>query len=215
MQLYEESLEVILRAWTASERWSHSGRLWKFDNVLVEPETVQSPRPPVWVGAASEPSIVRAADMGFKLLLDQIGSFEKTGERINTYLDRMTELGREASPYDIAVTRSVHIVESAAERARAIKARGAMMEKLAALANSGAAPKNAMAAAFSSDITEATELGSIIGDVEECIERLERLREEGVEYVLLVDPANDRETLDIFATEIIPRVRPRVTAREK
>ena len=113
---------------------------------------------------------------------------------------------------DVAVTRSVHIVDDLAARARAIEARAAMMDKLAALANAGGAPKSAMAAAFSSDIAKATEQGSIIGDVDECVERLERLRAEGVEHVLFVDPDNSVETLRLLATEIIPRVRPRVTS---
>ena len=126
------------------------------------------------------------------------------------YSERVTELGREFSPYDVAVTRSVHIVDGPIERARAIEQRAGMMEKLAALANAGGAPQSAMAAAFSSDIEQATEQGSIIGDVGECVERLERLRAEGVEYVLFVDPDNSVHTLRTLATEIIPRVRPRV-----
>jgi alkanesulfonate monooxygenase SsuD/methylene tetrahydromethanopterin reductase-like flavin-dependent oxidoreductase (luciferase family) len=209
-QRYEEALGVILRAWTADERWSHQGEVWRFENVVVEPEPVQTPRPPVWVGAGSEPSIVRAADNGFNVLLDQIGSFEKTGERVAMYSDRVAELGRSFSPYDVAVTRSIHIVDGPAERKRAIEARGAMMSKLAALANAGGTPKTAMAAAFSSDIEQATENGSIIGDVDECVERIERLHAEGVEYVLLVDPDSSLEMLEIFANEIMPRVRPRL-----
>jgi alkanesulfonate monooxygenase SsuD/methylene tetrahydromethanopterin reductase-like flavin-dependent oxidoreductase (luciferase family) len=209
---YEEALEVILRAWTTEKRWSHEGAWWTFNDIVVEPAPVQGPRPPVWVGAGSEPSITRAAERGFKVLLDQVGSFERTGERVAMYSERVSDLGRDFSPHDVAVTRSVHIVDGPAERARAIEARAAMMAKLAALANAGGAPQSAMAAAFSSDIAEATEQGSIIGDVDECVERLERLRAEGVEYVLFVDPDNSVETLKLLATEIIPRVRPRVTS---
>ena len=64
---------MILRAWTSDGRWSHKGATWNFNDIVVEPEPVQSPRPPVWVGAGSEPSITRAADRGFNVLLDQIG----------------------------------------------------------------------------------------------------------------------------------------------
>src|SRR5215216_3866968 len=31
---FEESLEVILKAWTSDERWSHRGKYWQLDNVL-------------------------------------------------------------------------------------------------------------------------------------------------------------------------------------
>lgn len=212
-KLYEEALGVILEAWTASGRWTHKGESWTFENILVEPAPIQVPTPPVWIGAGSEQSISRAADKGFKLLLDQIGSFEKTGERVTMYSNRLAELGRPFSPYDVAVTRSLHIVDGPRERARAIAARANLMAKLAALANAGGAPKSAMAAAFSSDIEEATEHGSIIGDIDECVERLERLQAEGVGYVLLVEPENSVDVLRTFAEEIAPRVGSRVALR--
>ena len=48
---FEESLEVILKAWTADAPWSHHGKYWQFDNVVVEPPTAQKPHPPLWMGA--------------------------------------------------------------------------------------------------------------------------------------------------------------------
>src|SRR6202011_5607926 len=108
-QRHEEALEVILKAWTTAGRWSHRGRFWDYADVIVEPTSVQSPHPPIWVGAGSRPSLIGAADRGFRLLLDQVASFEKTGERIAVYRDRVAELGREHSPAgDVAVTRSLH-----------------------------------------------------------------------------------------------------------
>jgi alkanesulfonate monooxygenase SsuD/methylene tetrahydromethanopterin reductase-like flavin-dependent oxidoreductase (luciferase family) len=211
---YDEAMEVILKAWGSTDRWSHHGKYWHFDNVLVEPEPIQAPMPPMWVGAGSEPSLTQAATDGYKVLLDQIGSFEKTGQRVAMYRDRVLELGREFSPGDIAVTRSVHIVDGPRERERAIDLRCKVMAQVAALANSRSGPQNAMAASFSSDIPAATENGSIIGDPDECVERLERLRAEGVEYVLLVDFENSLETLRTFANEIMPRIGPPVGSRE-
>jgi alkanesulfonate monooxygenase SsuD/methylene tetrahydromethanopterin reductase-like flavin-dependent oxidoreductase (luciferase family) len=212
---YSEALAVIRKAWNTAGRWSHEGERWTYRDVLVEPEPVQSNGPPIWVGVASEASVQRAADDGFKILLDQIASFETIGERAALYHGRSAELGRPASPYDVAVTRSIHIVESQAERERAIEGRSDMMVKLAALANAHGAPQNAMSAAFSTDIREATERGAIIGDVDECVARIERLQSEGVQYLLLVDPDNSVETLKVFAEEIVPRVRQRVPAYDE
>src|SRR5512133_3476441 len=50
---FDESLEVILKAWTSDERWSHRGKYWQFDNVLVEPPPASKPHPAIWMGAAS------------------------------------------------------------------------------------------------------------------------------------------------------------------
>jgi alkanesulfonate monooxygenase SsuD/methylene tetrahydromethanopterin reductase-like flavin-dependent oxidoreductase (luciferase family) len=204
---HEEALEVILKAWTREGRWSHRGPFWNYANIVVEPTSVQSPHPPIWVGAGSPPSLSGAADHGFRLLLDQVASFEKTGERIAVYRDRVAELGREYSAArDVAVTRSLHMVDGRRGREAAIRERVEGFAQLAALTNAGSGPQNRMAAEYTSDIRAATEEGAIIGDVEECVERLERLRLAGAEYVLLIDRHNSPETLRVFAREIMPRL---------
>ncbi|HEX4036270.1 MAG TPA: LLM class flavin-dependent oxidoreductase [Solirubrobacteraceae bacterium] len=204
---YEEALAVILRAWRAEGRWSHNGRFWHYDKVLVEPATAQLPHPPVWVGAGSRPSLEAAADNGFKLLLDQVGSFETTAERVATYRDRVLENGGDYDPAsDVAVTRSLHLVEGPRERERAIKERVELFAEVAKLTNDAGGPRNRMAADYTSDIRTATEAGAIIGDAEECVQRLERLRDGGVEYVLLIDRDNSPETLREFARSVMPRL---------
>jgi alkanesulfonate monooxygenase SsuD/methylene tetrahydromethanopterin reductase-like flavin-dependent oxidoreductase (luciferase family) len=42
---FDEALDVILKAWTAEEPFSHRGRYWQFDNIVVEPPTAQEPHP--------------------------------------------------------------------------------------------------------------------------------------------------------------------------
>ena len=90
---HEEALEVILRAWREPGRWSHRGRFYTYHDVLVEPAPVQSPHPPIWVGAGSPSSLDDAAERGFRLLLDQVGSFELTGRRIAAYRERRAAAG--------------------------------------------------------------------------------------------------------------------------
>jgi alkanesulfonate monooxygenase SsuD/methylene tetrahydromethanopterin reductase-like flavin-dependent oxidoreductase (luciferase family) len=202
---YEEALEVIVRAWTEPERWSHDGRFWRYRDVLAEPSPVQRPHPPLWVGAGSEPSLRAAAERGFRLLLDQVASFELTGERIATYRERLAELGRPYSASaDVAVTRSLMLVDDARERARAVAARVAFFTRMAALTTAGRGPQNRMAAEYTSDIDRATEEGAIVGDAGECVERLRALGDAGAEYVLLLDPSGSPDTLRAFAREVMP-----------
>src|SRR5215475_3661636 len=74
---FTEALAVLLRAWTTRDRFSHHGRCWDFDEIVVEPPPLQSPHPPIWIAAASEASIRRAAGQGHGLLLDQYASVEQ------------------------------------------------------------------------------------------------------------------------------------------
>jgi alkanesulfonate monooxygenase SsuD/methylene tetrahydromethanopterin reductase-like flavin-dependent oxidoreductase (luciferase family) len=46
-QRFDECLEVMLKAWTSDRPWSHRGKYFQFDNVVVEPPTHQKPHPPL------------------------------------------------------------------------------------------------------------------------------------------------------------------------
>ena len=61
---FEEALAVIVKAWTSDVPWSHRGKHWQFENVVVEPPTAQKPHPPLWMGAGHPESIVKVAERG-------------------------------------------------------------------------------------------------------------------------------------------------------
>ena len=113
---FEEALEVIVKAWTSDAPWSHRGKYWQFDNVVVEPPTAQKPHPPFWMGAGHPESIARVAERGHHLLLDQFAPIEQTGERIAIFKREVEARGRIFDPMTVAVTRSVHVVMTAAEK---------------------------------------------------------------------------------------------------
>src|SRR5260221_5965305 len=48
---FEEAIEVIIRAWTADQRFSHRGKHWHFEDIVVEPPPAQRPHPPIWMAA--------------------------------------------------------------------------------------------------------------------------------------------------------------------
>ena len=81
---FEEVLDVLVRALASDEPFSHRGRFFRFDKVVVEPPPHQRPHPPLWLAAGSEASISACARRGFNLLLDQFASPQQIGERIAT-----------------------------------------------------------------------------------------------------------------------------------
>src|SRR6476659_5197098 len=54
---FEEALAIITKAWTSEQRFSHHGRFWTFNDVLVEPPPSQKPHPPFWMAAGSPSSM--------------------------------------------------------------------------------------------------------------------------------------------------------------
>src|SRR5947207_8890284 len=67
---FDECLAVIVKAWTAEQPFSHRGRYWQIDEIVVEPPTAQKPHPPIWMGAGGERSGRRAAPQGYNMLID-------------------------------------------------------------------------------------------------------------------------------------------------
>lgn len=59
----EEGVEVIRGAWT-KEDFSFDGRHYQLRNVRLMPRPVQSPHPPLWIGAGAPKAIERAGRMG-------------------------------------------------------------------------------------------------------------------------------------------------------
>ena len=59
----EEGIEVIRGAWTKDD-FSFEGRHYKIKNIRLMPRPVQSPHPPLWIGAAAPKAIQRTGRMG-------------------------------------------------------------------------------------------------------------------------------------------------------
>src|SRR6201996_5135593 len=109
---FEEAVAVMTRAWTTRQRFSHHGRFWHFEDIVVEPPPAQKPHPPFWVAAASEASIKRAARRGFNLILDQYASPEQLGQRIALYHAERHAAGLPFDPMQVAVARQMHVADS-------------------------------------------------------------------------------------------------------
>jgi alkanesulfonate monooxygenase SsuD/methylene tetrahydromethanopterin reductase-like flavin-dependent oxidoreductase (luciferase family) len=199
---FEESLDVMTRGWTSDTRWSHRGKYWQFEDVLVEPAPLQRPYPPVWMGAGSEASIKRVAAHGFNLLLDQYASVEQIGERITLYRSELESHGQPWDPGRVGVTRSVSVVTNASERSEAIEHRLAHRQRVNELARR---PDGQNEASFFSyaDTAEMAEAGALYGTPDEIARKLQALRDVGAEYILL-NTAGGIRSLRRFAHELMP-----------
>src|SRR6201999_3251538 len=98
------SVAVMTKSFTSRQRFSHQGKFWQFDDIVVEPPPAQQPHPPFWVAAGSEASIRKAAQRGFNLILDQYASPAVLGQRIALYRAERSAAGLHA-PTQIAVAR--------------------------------------------------------------------------------------------------------------
>src|SRR5271168_4472471 len=120
---FDECLEVILSAWTADEPFSHRGKYWQFDNIVVEPPTAQQPHPPFWMGAGSPNSVREVARRGYNMLLGQHALAEESLEQVAQFRNEVEALGRPFDPMQVGLARAVHIAKDDADKQAAIERR--------------------------------------------------------------------------------------------
>ena len=190
---FEECLEVVQKALASDTPWSHQGAYWHYENVVVEPPSSQKPHPPLWMGAGSPDSIKQVAERGFNMLLGQFDPLEKIAQEVALFKEEVEARGRTFDPMNVGVARSINIVDSAAEYEKAIETRMAGRRRTQQLAQRPSFR----------DTREAAELGTLYGTPDQVREKLQALRDVGVEYVLLNSPAG-LPTLRRFAEEVMP-----------
>ena len=113
---FDEAMEIIRKAWTTQGRFSHHGKRWHYDNIVVEPEPLQRPHPPLWLAAGSPDSVRRAAREGYNLLLDQLAQTDQIVRRIALFREECERAGR---PYDFEHGGDVTRVADGPQRRRA------------------------------------------------------------------------------------------------
>lgn len=203
--IFEESVMLLKRSFTEIERWSYKSDRWTFNDIIVEPPVVQKPYPPMWVGAGSEASIRKVAQNDFNLLLDQMSPFEAIGEKIRVYRDELDKLGKDYDPDRVAVTRGFMVANNDNQRSDAHILRGKFISQVQVLAkDKSEGPKAFSPVGNSGDTDAISENGAVLGSSAEMCERVERLREEGVETILLHDLSGSSEALHQFAEEVMP-----------
>lgn len=197
---FEESLAVILKAWSSDEPFSHEGRFWHYHEIVVEPPTAQKPHPPVWIAAGRPESVRNVAALGANLLLDQFASTEAVGERIALFKAECEARDRAFDPMDVAVARNLYVARDAsAALARQAGIHDRMIER--SRGPDGSRRSHIMAYAEEAGATEAH---ALFGPPEEILAGLQALQAVGVRYVLMSRGDATRQSMQRFASEVMP-----------
>jgi alkanesulfonate monooxygenase SsuD/methylene tetrahydromethanopterin reductase-like flavin-dependent oxidoreductase (luciferase family) len=200
---FEEAVEVILKSWQSRTRFSHRGRFWQFDDIVVEPPPMQRPHPPLWVAAGSEASIRRAAARGFNLILDQYASPEAHGRRIALYRAERETHGRPFDPKQVVVARQVYVAKDKADADAALARAAQYTQRTVDVSRvPGAKVAGSHVLSYAGTPGE-TEANTLFDTPDRICQKLEALHAAGVEYVLLT-PMGTKENLRRFAREIMP-----------
>jgi alkanesulfonate monooxygenase SsuD/methylene tetrahydromethanopterin reductase-like flavin-dependent oxidoreductase (luciferase family) len=200
---FAEALGLVLKAWTSDERFSHRGRFWRFENVLVEPAPLQRPHPPLWMAAGSEASIREVAARGANLLLDQFAAAATIAERIACFRRAVEAEGRRFDPAMVAVARNVFVTDDAAEREAALERLRRQHNHMIQLSRHAARPVASHILAYAGG-EGSSEAAALYGNPDAVARGLAALADAGAEYVLVNGGGTSRENLRRFARDVMP-----------
>jgi F420-dependent oxidoreductase-like protein len=156
-------------------RTTFRGRYFQVENAILEPKPVQRPRPPVMIAGGGEQMTLRA--------VARLGNACNIGGDLATVRHKFAVLRQhcDAAERDYDAMERTHNFSWLVARDDAAVA--AKRERLSARGP----------------------LRGFIGTVSEAIDLVGQYRDAGVQLLINSDYRNDRETLEIFASDIIPR----------
>jgi alkanesulfonate monooxygenase SsuD/methylene tetrahydromethanopterin reductase-like flavin-dependent oxidoreductase (luciferase family) len=215
---FNECLDVIVRAWTSDEKFSHCGKYWAFDNVAVEPPTAQRPHPPIWMGAGGESSVRQVAEKGFNLLLGQYAQPADVAKSIAAYRGAVEAQGRRFDPMSVGVTRAFFVCDREVDKEAALERRLANRMRQLKLATRPDGTVHGGPDRATGDPDAINRGSAMYGTPDQIAHRLDELRAAGVGYVLVNGGGSGggergRVSMRRFAREVMPLFAGEVSAK--
>jgi alkanesulfonate monooxygenase SsuD/methylene tetrahydromethanopterin reductase-like flavin-dependent oxidoreductase (luciferase family) len=105
----DEGLELMQQLWTRDEVTFH-GKHWHLDGVAPHLKPVQSPHPPIWIGAQKLPGVRRAGRLGDAYACPPEASMAEAAERYEVVRQGFAARGKEFGPQPLR--RNVLVADS-------------------------------------------------------------------------------------------------------
>ena len=116
-QRFQESLDIILKAWT-KERFSYKGKYFTFNDVCVVPKPYQKPHPPIRMAATTKETFPQVGHMGYPIFVGLRGfDVLEVAHHLNMYRNAWQDAGHPGKG-DVYLRIPVYVAETA-ERAHA------------------------------------------------------------------------------------------------
>jgi alkanesulfonate monooxygenase SsuD/methylene tetrahydromethanopterin reductase-like flavin-dependent oxidoreductase (luciferase family) len=228
--MQEEAIAVVLDLFRKG-RVSHKG---KYFAAMIDgefellPRSIQRPHPPLFLAGATDRSIGAAGRLGFGLMLSTLTPFDGLVKQVAHYRANLAEAGKEARTNpgfgQVDVARWVYVAETDA-KAKQDSEEGLLrhLKHFFGGHQSGylgqvSQGKDSVASALDYDTLARSTI--IHGSPETVAERIEELQAKtGLASLMIHYPPwygteNAKASLELFAREVMPRVRPAARAAE-
>ena len=111
--MFREALELVLRAWTEPETFGWEGRHYRFPTVSAWPRPLQRPHPPVVLAATNAESGRLAAERDCMVgIFGAVVPPEAAAEIAQQYREAAVEAGRSTTPEDVLYRARIYVAET-------------------------------------------------------------------------------------------------------
>jgi alkanesulfonate monooxygenase SsuD/methylene tetrahydromethanopterin reductase-like flavin-dependent oxidoreductase (luciferase family) len=205
-----EVLTVLKRLWT-EEKVEHQGRFFTIPGLTLTTRPVQQPYPPIWMGADSDPAVMRAAHLADTWYINPHAKLDTLERQMALYRQTLTELGK-PFPQEIPIRRELFVAH---DRDTALRTCTPYLERkyqtYVSWGQSGALPQEDT---LDLPFDELRDQRFIIGSPDDCVEQLllyhERL---GANHFLLrvqwagMPQEQVLDAITVFGERVIPHLR--------
>jgi alkanesulfonate monooxygenase SsuD/methylene tetrahydromethanopterin reductase-like flavin-dependent oxidoreductase (luciferase family) len=215
---FEESLDVILRAWS-TEHLSYEGKYFRVQDVRVTPRPVQKPYPPIRIAANSPDTFAIAGRLGLPVFAS---SLINPPDKLREYLTTHRQTLGPGAKQDVALAFPVHVSRSRAQARQECEASimhffsmaGELIKPLATDPVKSYEAYEQLLERINRVTWEGVDRNvGIFGDADYCAARIRALREEFPmdEFIAyfnqggLIEHATVRKSMELFAKEVIPQ----------
>jgi alkanesulfonate monooxygenase SsuD/methylene tetrahydromethanopterin reductase-like flavin-dependent oxidoreductase (luciferase family) len=204
---FRETADIVQKAW-ASERFSHHGKYWQFDDVMVLPRPFQQPHPPVYLAASSPDSVRKAAAEGYTIMLDPHSSNGEIGYKRRLYQEVMEAHGHTVGDRDLPIVRYVALADTHAEAEEVARHSSAWTVGAYANPNKGGLKQNIPGHERDPNMDPVERYlhdVAIVGTASEVVDRFKELESEiPMNYLMLAPMSQD--TFVRFTKDVLPKL---------
>jgi alkanesulfonate monooxygenase SsuD/methylene tetrahydromethanopterin reductase-like flavin-dependent oxidoreductase (luciferase family) len=210
-----EGVEIIRRLWT-EDHVTHSGRHWQFADVSIRPRPLQTPKPPILVGAQVEAAIVRAAKISDGWLVVPMPTTDELAAQMKLFTTRRAAAGLPPSEH---ICRLYEVACAPDEDAAYRRVAPYLLQKYASYASWGLAGASQDRGGSPEDQLRRLAAGRFaVGTPEQVADELVAQHRAGIRHLSMRVswpgmPQNDiLAGIEILGREVLPQVRRRTAS---
>lgn len=106
-----EGIECIRAMWT-QPTMSYQGKHFQYENIMLRPQPIQKPHPPIWMAAKAEGAVKQAGRIADAWFGDPVTPFSVTKARLEDYKAGRAERGKSTSGFDFPLYREAYCADT-------------------------------------------------------------------------------------------------------